>query len=420
MRAERTGTSVKDWLKKYDVLTKTLSVLIAVVLWVYVVSVSNPVSDVDIKDISPVFSGSDELMASKNLAVVGDYSVDIEVTAKRHDILNLNKSDITVEVDVSEISSPGTYEMPYTVTMPSNLYTVGKKSPEKLLIKFDEEDASSVPIKLATDELAAKGYVVDKTNTSISPKELKITGLQEEISKIAYAQISISQTDVKSSISGKMSYDFYDSEGKIVKLSSIEADYDVVDVYIPILKTKEVPLSLEIQGNDNLKKYVNYTIEPASIIIAGEENALEQIPSLVAGSVKLSEIAGSGVKSFTITPPDGILNMSGVNSVSAKIELEGLSKKTIRTSLIEIVNTFNLPSGYKVAPVTTSIDVGILGTDEALKKVTSGNVRAVADLEYIVLSRGTHPVDVSIVVDGVSDAVVMNTEAGYTIYIEVK
>ncbi len=411
---------MKAWLKKYDVLTKTLSVIISIVLWVYVVSVSNLVSEVDIKDISPVFLGSDELMATKNLAVVGDYFVDIEVSAKRHDIIELNKADIKVEVDVSKISSPGTYEMPYTVTMPSNLYSVGKKSPNKLLVKFDEEDASSVPVKLATDELADDGYVVDKTNATISPKELKITGLQEEVERIAYAQINIPQTGLKTSISGKMRYDFYDAEGKIIKLSSIEADFDVIDVSIPILKTKEVPLTLEIQGNDNLKKHVNYTLEPASIIIAGDENAIEQIPSLVAGSMKISEIAGSSVKSFTITPPDGIRNISGETSVSAKIELQGLSKKTVKTSLVEIINTFNLPNGYKVAPVTTSIYVDILGTDEALKKVNSGNVRAVADLEYIVLSRGTHPIDASIVIDGVSDAVVMNTETGYTIYVEVR
>ncbi len=413
------GTQVVAWLKKYDVLTKALSLLIAIVLWVYVVSVSNPVSDVDLKYITPVFLGSEELMTSKNLAIVGDYSVSLEISASRHDILNLNQADIEVEVDVSNISSPGSYELPYKVTMPSGLYTVKKKTPAKLLVKFDEENTRSIPVKLATDDLAAKGFVVDKANTSISPRELKITGLQEDVERIAYAQINISQKDAKETISGKMDYKFYDFEGKVVDLKSIEADYDVVDVSIPVLKTKEVPLTIDVQGNDMLKKYVNYTVEPAVITVAGDESVIDQLPSIAAGTVKLSEIAGNGVKSFTVTPPDGIVNMSGETTATAKIELEGLSKKTVKTSLVEIINTFNLPTGHKVAPVTTSIDVDILGTEEALANISSANVRAVADLEYIVLSRGTHPVDVSIKIDGVPDAVVVNAESGYTIYVKV-
>lgn len=406
------------WLKKYDVLSKAISVLVAAVLWFYVVSVNNFEENYKIRNIAPTFVGIEELMTSKNLMVVGDYSVDIEISGKRRDILSINESDIQIEVDLSNVTSAGTYELPYTVTLPSSAYTLRNKNPQKLRVKFDEEDVSSVPVKLVTEDIAAEGYVVDKSNINIVPRELKLTGLQEEIDRIAYAEADITQKDAKSTISGKLTYSFYDVDGKLIKNTSVNADFDMLDVTIPILKTKEVPLSLEIQGNDNFKKYVNYTLEPKTIQVAGEESVIDQMSSFVAGTVKISEITSGMEKSFTLTPPDGILNLSGEMTATAKIEFDGLSKKSVNTTLIELINTYTLPAGYKIRPVTTSINVDILGTDDALRKVNSTNVRAVADLQSTVLSRGTHPINVSIVVDGVADTAVANAEE-YMIYVEV-
>ena len=199
---------------------------------------------------------------------------------------------------------------------------------------------------------------------------------------------------------------------------SVNADYDSVDVVIPVLKIKEVPLSLDIQGADSFIKYVNYTFSPATVKIAGDESVVEQMTSLPVGALKISEISSGMQKTFTITPLEGILNLSGEMEATATVTFDGLSKKTVKTTLIEVVNTYTLPSGYKIRPVTTSIDVDILGTDETLAKVNDKNVRAVADLQSTVLSKGTHPINVSIIVDGVPETAVANA-GEYVIYVEV-
>ncbi len=409
-----------EWLKKHDVLSKVLAVLIALVLWFYVIGAGDLGGKITVDDISPVFFGSEELAASKNLMVVGEYEIKVEVSGDRNSLISLSSGDIRAEVDVSKITSAGTYELPYTVTLPSAAYKLEKKSPDKLAVKFDEEDVVSVPVRLATDDFAAEGYVVDMNNASIVPKELKISGLQEDVERVSYAQILIDKKKAKSSVVGQFDYAFYDANGKIIKDAEINADFDRVDVSIPVLKTKEVPLTVALQGHDGLKKYVNYSIEPQTILLAGEEKMIDAVTSLDAGVIKLSEVASGAVKKFTVTTPDGIVNMSGITEVSAQIKLEGLAKKTVKTTLIELINTYTLPSGYKVSPVTTSINVDIIGTEEALKQISSANVRAVADLEYIVLSKGKHPVPVSIVIDGVSDAVVAGDETGYSIYVDVR
>lgn len=404
--------------KKHDVFSKILALLIAVVLWLYVAGANDFEESFKIKNITPSFVGIEELATSKNLMIVGEYNVDIEVAGSRNDILRLNESDIRVEADLSMVSAPGTYEIPYTVSLPSSVYTLRNKTPQKLVVKFDEEDVNLIPVKVNTDGLAADGYVVDKGNIVISPKELKLVGLQEDVDKVAYAEIVLSQKELKSGLSGEFSYGFFDADGKVLKDVSVQTDYETLNVNIPVLKTKEVPLSIDIQGNDAFKKYINYTFEPATIKIAGEESVIEQITTIVTGAVKISDISSGMTKTFSLTLPDGISNLSGEMTASATLEFDGLSKKTVQTTLIEVVNTFTLPAGYKIRPVTTSINVDILGTEETLKKVNSENVRAVADLQSTVLSKGTHPINVAIVVDGIENTAVSNPE-DYIIYVEV-
>lgn len=406
------------WFKKYDVLTKLISVLIAAVLWFYVVSVNNFDKEVRFKDLTPSFSGVDEILASSNLTVVGSYTVDIDVSASRENMMALNKSDIKVVVDVSNVTSVGTYELPYTVSLPSSAYTVRNKNPQKLSVKFDEENIKVVPVKLPAEINVADGYVIDQNGVSITPRELRITGLQEEIDKISYVEILIKQKELKATVSGEMEYAFFDVEGKPVEIENITVDYDSVVASIPVLKTKELPLHLEINGSEDMRKYINYSITPETMLVAGEETVIEQLASIIAGSVNISDISSGMEKTFTVTPPEGIINLSGELNATAKIEFDGLRKKTVETTLIEVVNTYTLPSGYKIRPVTNKINVDILGTEESLAKISSANVRAVVDLQSTVLSKGTHPIRATIKIDGVEGCAVANVE-DYMIYVEV-
>ena len=406
------------WLKKHDVLMKAISVLIAAVLWFYVVSVNNFDKEVRFKDLTPSFSGIDEILASNNLTVVGSYTVDIDVSSSRENMVALNKSDIKVVVDVSNVTSVGTYELPYTVSLPSSAYVVRNKNPQKLMVKFDEENIKVVTVKLPSELNVADGYVVDQNGVSINPRELKVSGLQENIDKISYAEIVMKHKELKTMVSGEMKYAFYDVEGKEIEVEGISVDYDAVTANIPVLKSKEVPLHLEIVGSEDMRKYVNYSIMPEKILVAGEEAVIDQLASIVAGSINISDISSGMEKSFTITPPEGVVNLSGELNATAKIEFDGLRKKTVTTELIEVINTYTLPNGYKIRPVTNKINVDILGTEEALAKINGANVRAIVDLQSTVLSKGTHPIGVSIKIDGVEGCAVANVEE-YMIYVEV-
>ncbi len=410
-----------NWLKKNDFFVKFLSFVIALIVWMYVAGTNNFQEDYKANDLKPEFFGLEDLENSRNLVLIGEYSVDIELSGTYNALLTLDEKDIKVEVDLARlgITSPGTYEVPYTVELPSSAYSLKSKKPQKLTLTFDKEKFGIVPVRVATEDIAEKGFFVDKNGMTIAPKELKLSGLQADVEKIAYAEVDTGKGNMKSTVSGEFTYKFYDKEGNQLKNSSVEADYDFVNVTIPILKTKTVPIALELQGSDSLKKYVNYSFEPKTLQIAGNENVIDSTSELVVGTMSVSEISSGMEKSFTITLPDGMLNLSGEITATAKIELEeGLKSKTVSTSLIQVKNA-DMIQGSKFKIVTTTLPITVFGTEASISAIAPENIRVIADLESTALSKGTHPVAVSVRIDGVSDVIVANPD-DYFIVVEVK
>ncbi len=408
------------WLKKHDVFTKAIAFLVALGLWFVVVNVDDIDETHTFKSIEPVFQGKDELSASKNLLIVGKYTVDIELSGKRGDLLALNQDEIKVAVDVSKITGAGTYSLPYTVTLPSDTFTLRNKKPSTLSVKIDKEDIDVVPVKVMTDGITADGYTVDAAKVNIHPTELKITGLQEEIEKISYAQAELEAKNIKTTLTEKVPYSFYDKEGNLLKsVSSISADYSSIDVIVPVLKIKDLPLTLEVAEGDDFTEYVKYTFNPKTVKVAGEEGIIDAMTSLVVGQVSISDASGETERTFELTLPDGVINMSNTNEATAKIKLDGLTTKTVKATLIELSNINTLPDGYRIKPVTTSLDVSIVGKAEDLKDIDSTNVRVIVDLKSTVLSRGTHPVKATVVIENKKDVKVVNSDS-YFIQVNVQ
>lgn len=408
------------WLKKHDIVTKAIAFLVALVLWFVVVNVDDIDETHTFKSIEPVFQGKDELSASKNLLIVGKYTVDIELSGKRGDLLALNQEEIKVAVDVSKITGAGTYSLPYTVTLPSDAFTLRNKKPSTLSVKIDKEDIDVVPVKVLTDGITADGYTVDAANVNIYPTELKITGLQEEIEKISYAQADLEAKNIKTTLTEKVGYSFYDEEGNLLKsLSSVSADYSSIDVIVPVLKIKDLPLALKVTEGEDFTEYVKYTLSPKTVRVAGEESIIDAMTSLTVGEISISEASGDIEKTFELTLPDGVINLSDTKEATAKIKLDGLTTKTVKATLIELSNINTLPDGYRIKPVTTSLDVSIVGKAEDLKGIDNTNVRVIVDLKSTVLSRGTHPVKASIVIDNKKDVKVVNSDS-YVIQVNVQ
>ncbi len=392
---------MKEWIKKHDVLNKALAFVIAILLWLYVVNVVNQTDSTNFKHIVPNYTGSDELMNTVNLMVTNqeENTVSVEVAGKRSDLLNLSEEEIQVIVDISKCKEVGVYTLPYTVKLPSDSLKLTKKSPAQLTVRLDKIVPANIPVRVSQEGSIAKGYMADEV--TLTPKILSITGLQDEVSQVSYARVRITKKNMMTSVLEQMDYEFCDADDNVLDLPSLRAETDRVEVSMPILKLRELPLSVEIlEGGGAYKKNVNYTVEPQTITVAGESTTVDALQSVVIGVADLSKIQESTTLSMQITLPENIKNISGETAAKVNLELSGLAKKSANTTLIEIIN---IPSGYSIEPVTNSLDVQLRGTEANLEQVVAQNIRAVVDLTATALSPGQHTINAAIIIDGAKE-----------------
>ncbi len=389
---------MKEWLKKYDVLTKALAVLIAIVLWVYVVTVVDPVGELPISGVLPTYTGSEQLLNMQNLIVgnTEENAVSMRLTGTRRALSMLNTDDIKVEVDISKIVEPGTYKLSYKIVLPTGEVAVASRSPSQLEVKIDKIVTATVPVKVVLEGSVADGYVAGDATTV--PSSLSVLGLAEEVNNISYAKVKIGKKHLNTSIHEQMAYSYYDADDNELDLISIQTDSRVVEVILPVLKTKKIPLDIDVvEGGGALEKNVNYAISPAEITIAGEEKEIDAMKSLVIGVADLAKISGDTELEFKLIMPDEIRNISGESTAQVVLSLNGLGTKSVSTNTIEIIN---IPRGYTIEPLTNNLDVLLRGNEADLNNVLPQNVRAVVDLTSTVLSPGQHTLAARVIVDG--------------------
>ena len=102
-------------------LDKVISVVIALILWVYVVNVINPPSSTTVTGV-PVQLLNQEVLAASSLAIAGtdSYAVDVVVEGARSDIIALQADQVTAVADLFGMSKGQNY-LVVSVSVPEKI-----------------------------------------------------------------------------------------------------------------------------------------------------------------------------------------------------------------------------------------------------------------------------------------------------------
>lgn len=141
-----------------------------------------------------------------------------------------------------------------------NKLHVTKIDPDTLFVHYSKRLTKTVPVKLNAQITYAKGYEL-KDSIRLSPSKVHLSGPEEQINKIKYAETEL------------LTFDDVDSdEKKEVKLtlandtSLIELSSSVVELHLAVIKFTEATLEIPVQP-DNLPKGYSLKIFPNKISV---------------------------------------------------------------------------------------------------------------------------------------------------------
>lgn len=396
---------------KSKLFSLIVSVLAAMCLWVYVMTVVNPDVDLVIGNIPVTFSGAEVLQEDHGLVITGDYQefVSVHFYGKNADLktLDQHKDEIKAVVDVSKVRSTKEYTMTYDITLPSAVsassITRADKTPTSITFTVERQIRKSVEVKGDFSNVRiAEGFMLD--STSFDYDSITVEGPESIVGTIDCAQVTLDRSNVDKTITETVSYVLLDKDGNQVDTSELTLSADAVEVTMKIVKYKVVSLEVEFidGGGAKAETDVTYTADIQAVTLSGDVTVLDGLNSIQLEPIDLSTLSSNDETiTRTILIPNDVKNVSGQEEVSIHVIIHGKQIKTLRTTNIVFIGVDE--EKFKATSLSQQVQVTIRADAADAQKILAGNIRIVADMSGYT-QEGTYQVPVSVYVDGYDSA----------------
>ncbi len=369
-------------MKNNKVLTALLSLVIALGLWVYVVTVVSPESDAPYT-VPVTFQGEETLKDRGLMRMPGsEQSVAVRIQGNRSDLNQLSQASLLATVDLGLIQEAGVYQLNVGVSVTDSSVSISvlNKQPKAIEVTIVDYSVKEVPVELSyTGEMKAKDLILDRESAVLSDHVVAISGPAEVVDQIHHANIEIDVTNLKESIDQNYRYQLMDVEGTPVDSRYVTTNVAEINVKMTVQHYKEVPLVAQlVYGGGATEQNTKVTVEPNTIAISGSEEALKNITEILLDPIDLTELTASGTVTRAIKLPDTVTNRSGLTIANVKVEFVGLLSRTLNVSDFQLINA-NVPDGYQIEIVTKRLPVTVRGPSNLVTKLTANDIQVSVD-----------------------------------------
>lgn len=377
-----------------NVPLKIISVLIAVVVWMFVVNVENPVitSSYTIYNVEVINQayidniGKMYMLDDKNRS-----GIRVTLTGERKTLNKIKGGDIKAVADLQQAVSLETdpVMVPITVTCEGILSSNIEVTPKNLSVRIEEKKTQEFVVNVSRgDTKPGKGYEVGVLSSY--PEKVKITGPSSLINKIDKVNANIRLDGRTEDLTQERELVIIDKNGEI--FTETEMSYLNVPKVVITAKLWEV-VEAKVQAGYSGEPEYGYRVEnvvtiPDTISISGSEEALENLELqsgktlLYAGAVDISGKKKDYEEKINITEvlPEGVKLTSDSSEdlwIRVSILPVGGTVYRIPTQNIKIENS---PDGMQAAFETDKIEVRVK-KEENLEELTEEQLQLSIDLK---------------------------------------
>lgn len=368
---------------------KIVSILVAIVLWAYVIEVTEPVKKQTIQDVA-VQLLNEESLAASGLALSGEasYTVDVEIQAKRAELSKISAGDILAEANLFGYSMGKNY-IPVTVTAPDGI-TILAVNPIKIDVVIEELVEVAKPIKITFVGQFEDGVEAGQVTTQ--PEVIQVSGAKSEVSAVAYVKAEVNTSSLTaegSTIQAKAVA--VNREGDVVQNVRLSSAF--VDVSARLSVMKEVPLTVDIIG-DVAPIYDITNLEiPDSIKIKGSLAALAEITGLTAAAIDISAVSNTSKIPLEIVLPEGVEFANGYEALSVEISIKPVATKQFTYSADEVLLE-GIDGVSNITITTPQITVNASGSEMVIAGLVKEDLELYLSLDAESLISATAKVQV--------------------------
>ena len=319
---------------------KIVAFVFAVLLWAYVLVALNPVRSKLINDVPITLEGYTDLMSRDLILVNSDLGLaDVEVNATITNHADLDNSRVNCRASLGTISAAGTYRLPLSVTVQSNLGTVASVTPRTVTVEVDNLVVKTVPVKLETVGALPEGYEVISETV---PSTITIEGAARYIEPTVRAVAIVDLTGRTETVEESVDVVFLDKDDNEVTVVTRSKNTPNVTVRLVLSAYKRVNVQQVVSLADDTYFNLTSEVSPSTVVIYGSSDVLATVESLSTLSVVLPAEEGVVTRDVALALPEGVSLKRGQSTL---ITLTAAVTEKTEERVLEVPLTYTHTSG---------------------------------------------------------------------------
>ena len=323
---------------------KILAIVFAIILWLIVVNIDDPVKSNTFSGIEVQILNAEELEKQGLCYDVLDNTniVSVTVSGRRSVIEEINRENIIATADMKDLSSMNTLTVKVTSNKSAGDLDTIKANENNVRLNIEPLSKVTKRLVVETSGLPAENYVLGSRTLGLT--QVEVSGPESIVNTIETAKVTVDVDNASSTVSASSRIILCDKSGAKVDTQRLTLSNTSVSITQEILYSKAVDINYQFTGSpeEGYAMTGDVLADRTSVLIQGRKSLVESINAINVRGEELSVEGESSNKTVEVDlgdylPPTVELsekNFDGKVSVTAIIRRE--------THLDVVTNTINI------------------------------------------------------------------------------
>lgn len=365
-------------VKNDKIFIQIICLLLAVILWVFVMGEMNPKIDKDIASI-PVRIRNENVLEESALAFVDkekeNYTIDLKVTGYRDNLVGINKDEVTAYIDVLGYSE-GTNKVPVEIELPEGV-EIKEYSPKQILCNMEAIITKNIDVEVIFEGSQAEEYYASEE--TINSASVIVRGPRSIVNSATRAIANVNLDNNKETIVKSVPISILSDTGYEL---SLVTNPNIIEVTVPIMPIKAVEVKTQVIGEPREGyKMTNISIEPQYIKISADSSIIGGINEVNTEPIDITGLYYPITRYQKIIDTDNFIITGGIYKPQIKIEIEKIIQRDFIYTNSDI-NYINVPDGLEISSenLEASIVVTVDGVASVINQFSKDDLILKADL----------------------------------------
>lgn len=371
---------------------KIFAVIFAFFMWIYVMAEVDPII---IRDIDSVPINITNMQELELLELTPEYGTDLNVRVSLRGRRSILNAQITRGIKAEGlINNPKEGENILVVDLKdvdSNVeYTL---YPSDKQINLEKKMVIRKSVSVVQTGTLPEGYEIKEIKSN--PASMYIEGPKTLVDSITTLMTTLDVSTYDKDFSKKLQVIPVDRDNQEVKGVSI--NQDTVFVHAIVVKTKTVPIVLDIPNSENDElKLSGYTIDPPEVVIKGKANIIDSIKEIKTEKVELSQLVENPNLKVKLVLPTGVETQTPEITLKSSMEKVISKEFNISKERIQISGNGQLPDISDNPDISDFIAVKITTTDKIMDTISENDIRVYIKMQEYENNPARVPIHVEV------------------------